>query len=225
MMVVNFNDLRRNLIAKHGSMHDILKIARKCSSGDFFIAGGAVRDFSYSGGKINGDIDLFLSDKGYQALKSLQHRFGQIIMNPFGSERWFPDANSAFYYDVIKISEFYHGLWRCQDIIDVLNQFDITANAIAFDLSNGDFFNPTNGLRDLRNKELRAVRFDFPEMVVSKDIPISRNSVLWFRYNHYCNKLKYAIEPITREWITKNKFRKNDLKLFAKHFFEPTIDL
>lgn len=223
-MDIVFEQLKEKLIGRHESMIAILSIAKKLGEKNVFVAGGFVRDYCQNPSQIiNGDIDLFMSDNAYQEVKNLETSHGKQIKNQFGSDRWFPTKENPFYYDVIKINDFYHGLWRCRDITDVLNQFDITANAVAFDLCTGEFYNPVNGMRDSIEKRIRAVRFDFPEMPVTQDIQISRNSVLWFRYNHYSNKLGYDIEPVTKLWIKQNSYRLAEIDLFKKYFFNPIL--
>lgn len=224
MRELNFNHFKQQLVRRTPSMTEILTIAEQMGPNNLFVAGGAVRDYCCGKNEISGDIDLFFSESCNKPINKLQQSYGKKITNQFGSTRWFPTDN-IFYYDLIQIKDFNQGLWECFDIVDVLNQFDITANAIAFDLNNGAFINPVNGLRDATDKTIRAVRFDFPEIMVSELIPISRNSVLWFRYNHYSTKLNSTIEPITKKWLQENKYRIKDKAMFAKFFFNPEVDL
>lgn len=219
-----FEDIKTTLIKRNSSMSDILRIALDSEPGNFFVAGGALREL-FCGKKLSGDIDLFVSQSAQIMLSEIIRNRGNAFYNQFGSTRWFPTVGDSFYYDIIRFDDFYHGLWKCIDILDVLNQFDITANAIAVDLNNGEFYNPVNGVRDAHQRVIKAVRFDFPEMFVSEEIKISRNSVLWFRYNHYCSKLGFDLEPVTKKWMIQNKNRIGDLDLFKKFFFNPTIAL
>lgn len=224
-MTYYFDDLKALMIQRHESMIDILSASSKLGSNNIFVAGGVARDYICNKNTIKGDIDLFVSEIGYNTLLELPNKYGLKVVNQYGSYRWFPNQNDSFYYDLIKINDFDQGLWKCSDIVDALNQFDITANAIAFDLHDGLFFNPVNGARDARMKIIKAVRFDFPEIPVSPDIPIARNSVLWFRYNHYAVKLNYHIEPVTKKWLIQNDYRMKDIDTFSKHFFRPEITL
>jgi hypothetical protein len=222
-MIFHFDKLKELLIQRHRSMIDTLSASNKLGPDNIFVAGGAVRDFICNKDVIKGDIDLFVSESGYHTMLELINSYGTNVVNQYGSYRWYPDQNNSFYYDLIKINDFDQGLWKCTDILDVLNQFDITANAIAFDLCDGTFFNPVNGARDANIKLIKAVRFDFPEIPVSASIPLARNSVLWFRYNHYAAKLNYFIEPVTKAWVMDNKFRMKDFDMFSKYFFSPKI--
>jgi hypothetical protein len=220
---MDFSKLIPEMKNRHKSVEDVFKIASELGPNNLFVAGGVVRDFCCGKTGMKGDIDLFISDTAYKAIDDLQNSYGKKTQNQFGGDRWYPVENDTFYYDMIIISDFYHGLWRCADITDVLNQFDITANAIAFDLCNGELFDIQNGIRDANNKILRAVRFDFPDIQASPKIQISRNSILWFRYNHYAKKLGYTIEPITMKWLMENRFRMEDIDIFKKFFFNPHI--
>ena len=221
-MNFDFGSFKAQMLHIQSSVWDVFEIAGILKENNIFVAGGMVRDF-FRGTINRADIYLFVTDTAYSSMEKLQNSYGKIIKNQFGTDRWFPSEKSEFYFDIIRISDFYNGLWKCLDIIDVLNQFDITANAIAFDLKNGNFFNPVNGLRDCKEKRIRAIRFDYPELFVSETIPLSRNSVLWFRYKHYSKKLGFKVEPITEQWIEKNSFRYKDIELFKKYFFEPQI--
>ena len=197
------------------------QIIRETPENSFFISGGIVRDILMGGHNRIKDIDIFLTSAGLAKIEPFLKANGKVHTNQFGTKRWFPGNAKELYYDIIEISRFRNGLWPCRDMNDVLNQFDITANSVAFDLASGKFYNPQNGLDDINNRVLRAVRFDYPEMLVSDDIPISRNSVLWFRYHFYASKLGFEIEPITKKWIDDNSFRSEDLEKFKKYFFDP----
>ncbi len=199
----------------------LIQLMNTLPENHFFLSGGALRDVLAGNNFYIKDIDLFLTAVGFEKINGFLLQNGKLTTNQFGSYRWFPGDSDNFYYDVIIIQRFYNGLWPCRDITDVLNQFDITANAVAIDLSNGVLHNPQNGIDDIEKKVLRAVRFDFPELPVSADMPISRISVLWFRYNYYARRLGFEIEPLTQQWITDNSHRAADLDKFKTYFFDP----
>lgn len=219
---MNFAHFKQKLLEFHPSISLVFDIAGQLGKGHVFIAGGIVRDFIRGVIDAKSDVDLFISDTAYRNILEVASNTGECRMNPFGSERWYPQRD-GFYYDLIPFSDFSPGLWKCRDIIDVLNQFDITVNAVAFDLSGGEFYNPVNGLRDINEKIIRSVRFDFPDKPVSKSIKLSRNSVLWFRLNHYAVKLGFKMEDMTVEWVRENSFRIKEMDIFKKFFFTPAI--
>lgn len=190
-----------------------------------YLSGGTVRNAFIDLDLRVKDLDIFIDRDSFGLIEDYLHKNGKLLINQFQTYRWHPFIDNEFYYDIIIISEFYNGLWKCRDIVDALNQFDITANALAFDLQNGTFYNPQNGLLDIKEKTLRAVRFDYPEISVSKDIKLSRNTVLWFRYNHYSQKLNFKIDPITAIWLKENAFRKESLAEFTDHFFSPSLNI
>lgn len=216
-----YNRLVDSILKEDSNFNEILAIADKLGESDLYVAGGALRDTFLETDRPLKDVDLFVSEIGFSPFEKLLKSKGDLLVNPFGSARWYPRQGEKFYYDIIVIERFFNGLWKCDTITDVLNQFDITCNAIAVDLKSKELHNPQNGLSHLQRKELRAVRFDYPEMNISKDIPLSRNSVLWFRYNYYAKQLGFRIEEITKKWIDENSFRINDKAEFAKHFFNP----
>ena len=175
-----FDVLTERLKRQHQSFSLLLDIIRASTENTFFIAGGTIRDTLSGIDKTIKDIDILLTAEGFENIAGFLSSNGIVVKNQFGTNRWFPQNETNFYYDFIPIPNFYNGLWVCRDITDALNQFDITANAVAFDLFNGRFYNPQNGYDDIKNKVLRAIRFDFPELLVSAEIDISRLSVLWF---------------------------------------------
>lgn len=216
-----YNKLIDEISIEDSSFCKMLKIIKSEKKGNFFIAGGAVRN-TYLNKSIK-DVDIFVNEAAFKILYSFISKNGLLVNNPFGSYRWFSSEEKKFYYDIIIIQRFYNGLWRCNDIIDVLNQFDITCNSIAFDLKSGQLFNPQNGVKHIKDRLLRAVRFDFPEIDLSDDIKLSRNSILWFRINHYSKLLNFELDDITLKWVKENEYRIRDLKLFKKIFFQPFI--
>jgi tRNA nucleotidyltransferase/poly(A) polymerase len=116
------------------------------------------------------------------------------------------------------IKSFSPGLWPCLDIIDILNQFDFTMNAIAIELNTGKLFDPVNGMRDASNKTLKMVRFDYPEGPFLSNQNIDRNAILWIRAIHYASKYDLKIEPITLSWMKKNKHFEDTIDLFSDVF-------
>ncbi len=224
-MKLPVSDLFRDILAKVQSSDPIfallIQLINSIPPDNYFLSGGALRDVLAGNNFDIKDIDIFLTETGFEKINEFLLQNGRLTTNQFGSYRWFPGDSDKFYYDVIIIQRFYNGLWPCRNITDVLNQFDITANAVAMDLSTGDLHNPQNGLDDIQKKVLRAVRFDFPELPVSNDMPISRISVLWFRYNYYARRLGFEIEPLTLKWINENSYRAADLDKFKTYFFDP----
>lgn len=216
-----FDVLIDKIIKTDSNFQSILKLSSKLESGNFYLAGGSVRDSILDKNKKLKDVDLFISQKCFSDIENIVRNTGKYILNPFGSLRWYPNEAQEFYYDIIIIEKFYNGLWKCENIIDVLNQFDITANAVAFDLKTKTFYNPNNGLLHIKRKELRAIRFDYPEINISEEISLSRNTVLWFRYNYYAKKLGFSVDELTQKWIDENRIRETEKQLFTQHFFNP----
>lgn len=216
-----YSHLIESILQEDSSFNEILTIAHKLDEGNCYVAGGALRNTFLESAPYFKDVDLFVSQNAFPSLEQIFLSKGELLINPFGSARWYPSSDKKFYYDIIIIENFFNGLWKCDTITDALNQFDITCNAIAVDIKSKELYNPQNGLRHLHRKELRAVRFDFPEINISNDIPLSRNSVLWFRYKYYAKRLGFTIEEITMKWIKENSFRIKDKAEFVKYFFDP----
>lgn len=185
---------------------------------DCFVAGGVVRDVLLDVPPLPSDIDLFL--RGDQAPRLIEDlaMAGTVRRGPFGSPRWTP-AKGDSYADVIRIESFYNGLWRCEDIVDALNQFDLTCNAVALDLRSGVFHDPQNGVRDAHMRRLRAVRFDYPEESISPNIDLTRPAVLWFRLLHYARARGLQIESVTLNWLRASRRHLDSEPLFSATFF------
>ncbi len=188
------------------------------------IAGGAVRSAFVEGSGQSKDFDFFIRGSDTGKFLQVLGEVGEIEFGPFGSPRW--RANSSeIYADIIPIESFNNGLWQCFDITDALNQFDFTANAIALNVDTHEICDPQNGIRDARSRIMRSVRFDYPEEPISERSTLTRLGVLWFRILHYSSTLSMIMEPITLDWVSKNKAYAQQIDSFRKTFFEPNIEL
>ncbi len=190
---------------------------------ELYLAGGVVRNAVLRRSAQPKDFDFFLSGQQIDSALEAWADNGEMIPGPYGCPRWFPSLDCTSYCDLIPVSRFTPGLWPCEDITDVLNQFDITANAMAFDLRTGHFFDPQNGYRDASRGVLRCVRFDYPDEPFAPGQQLTRLAVLWFRIVHYATTLELSIEPITRRWLNDRRHTIRDKERFAKTFFPPAI--
>jgi hypothetical protein len=192
-------------ILESWSGFDIIRnIMQRYSKLQIYIAGGVVRDVLLSEGSHPKDIDLFLNGPDVDQALDYLGRHGGLGTGPFGSPRWKPE-DTVQYADVIPIARFLNGLWPCEDILDTLNQFDFTCNAVALDLASGEFFNPQNGVRDARRRVMRAIRFDYPDEPISPDSVLPRPAVLWFRLLHYAASRDLTLEPVTLSWLRDHR--------------------
>lgn len=188
---------------------------------DVFLAGGALRDILSGTERPPKDFDFFIDGSDLDMVLQILGAQGAITFGPFGSPRWFPSKLDTSYADIMHVKHFYNGLSQCNNMLDVLHQFDFTANAIAIDLKTRLFIDPLNGTWDIQRRIMRGVRFDYPDEPISPRHPISRLSVLWFRLLHYSALCEMDIEPITMSWLIKNRVYKRDLAYFTKIFFSP----
>lgn len=192
---------------------------------DLYIAGGAVRDTILGSDNLTHDFDIFLGgDNIAPALIQLSNH-GTMKIGPFGSPRWYPEGAGTQYCDLVPITNFVGGLWPCYDMIDVLNQFDISGNAVAFELRTWAFLNPQNGYRDLQRRVIRAVRFDFPDQSIVPGHILRKPVVVWFRILHYASTLGCQLEPVTRSWLIANQSYIEFKQAFVDTFFEPNCNL
>ena len=195
-----------------------LEIATQFAESDVYLAGGTLRDILLKREVDPKDFDFFLGGSSTENVLNRLGENGVIRSGPFGSPRWFPTEDANTYCDVIPIRSFFNGLWKCEDITDVLNQFDFTANAIALHLRTGVLHDPQNGRRDLAFRVMRAVRFDYPEEPISSISKLTRPAVVWFRILHYAATLGLTIEPVTLRWICRHSGFVQQLEDFVETF-------
>lgn len=196
---------------------------REFKDTEIFLTGGVLRDSIQPDFRAPKDFDLFMGQVNPNEFLTRIAETGRVELGPFGSPRWFPLGNAGTYADIVPIERFYNGLWKCADILDVLNQFDFTANAIALNLRSRELFDPQNGVRDARARIIRAVRFDYPDEPLPSDSRLSRLGILWIRLIHYANTLKFDIEPVTKKWLLDNSQFDLQKKAFGEVFFEPSL--
>jgi hypothetical protein len=187
------------------------------------VAGGAIRNVLMGLASQSKDWDFFLSGPSVNAFVSRMAAVGRLEHTPYGAPRWHPPQDAAQYADLMPVRDFVPGLWPCEDIVDVLDQFDFTANAVAFDLRTGEAFDPQNGARDAMRRIMKMVRFDYPAGPYVAGAPLDRNTVLWFRVLHYASTLQLGIEPLTRAWLTARGGELRHAATFARHFFAPNL--
>ena len=193
-------------------------IIEEFSDLEVYLAGGSVRDVILDRQSQIKDVDLFVAGKSIEnALRRLDDS-GHLTQNPHGTPRWYPQIGTDEHFDFIPIQQFNNGLWKCENIVDVLNHFDFTGNALAFNLYSGQFHNPQNGLRDLTLRVIRSIRFDIPDEPFVPGQTLSRRALLWFRLIHYNAVLGFTIEPITYRWLMQNRGYINQAELYGSIF-------
>jgi hypothetical protein len=202
--------------------HEALsRVLRDCRDVEFFLAGGVIRNCVLGVTPPDKDFDFFVNGPSIGRALDIFREYGVLATTPFGSARWHPNGDPDHSADLIRIDEFRPGLWRCEDIVDVLNQFDYTASALAFDLRTGESFNPQNGLRDLTRRTMRMIRFDFPDTPFVPDSVLTMKAILWFRILHYARTQGLVIEPLTLEWLRTHRAFERLAEPFRATFFQP----
>ncbi|MGM9513497.1 hypothetical protein ACS5PK_04505 [Roseateles sp. DB2] len=188
-----------------------------------FLAGGVIRQLMTGHGTAPKDFDCFLAGPSVEQAVASLAREGTLHRTPYGAPRWYPQGEPSCYADLIPIADFVPGLWPCEDIVDVLNQFDFTANAVAIDLRSWVTYDPQHGLRDARRRVMRMVRFDYPSGPYIAGASLDRNVVLWFRVIHYASTLALEIEPLTAGWLRQHRRWCSHEAEFARLFFKPDL--
>jgi hypothetical protein len=191
---------------------------------DVYVCGGYLRSI-IAQNRLNSDIDLFVDctqerlNRLLQSLSSL----GRVEFGQYGSPRLFTNNSSGKYIDIVPFYNFIVGDKKITSIDMLLRNFDFTANAIGWNIRTNELYNPVGGLDDVHHRILRAVRYDFPEKMVSPDVQISAVSVFWLRLLHYQCALKYKFDEKTLEWISNNVWRWRDRDKFERYFYTPLI--
>lgn len=217
-------ELERHLIALQSTNPLFLRLKELSRSYNIYICGGYLRNILMKNCS-NKDLDIFV-DCGKDEFKGLvdtMSEWGDMQYGQYGSPRLYCADSSIDYIDIVPFYNFIVAGKPLLTIDGILRNFDFTLNAIAWSLRDSTLLNPLNGIADASNRLLRAVRLDFPEMMVSKDIQISAVSVFWFRLLHYQNVLGLTFDPVTEDWIIENHRRIKDYDLFCKFFFKPSI--
>ena len=196
-------------------------VLQQCKDVECFLAGGVIRNCVLGLPPPDKDFDFFLDGPSVGRALDIFRKHGELATTPFGSARWHPAGDPERSADLIRIDEFRPGLWRCEDIIDVLNQFDYTASALAFDLRTAQAFNPQNGLRDLGRRTMRMIRFDYPDTSFTAGAELTMNAILWFRILHYARMLSLVIEPLTLRWLRSHREFERHAESFRATFFRP----
>ena len=222
---MNDEELRRGVsgsFREWAGWDGLSRVVSQYPSFHIFALGGAIRDVLLRHSMPSKDFDFIVYGNGSrEAVQSLSE-FGRLTFGPFGSARWYPKG-SSLYADIANARD-WTSLWSCEDILNVLNACDFTANAIAYNLRNGDILDPQNGRRDIVRRQIRAIRFDFPERPVSSTCPLSQPVISWFRLLHYAWKLDMTIEPVTLQWLVRHQSYLSRKAEFSTHFFEPQLD-
>ena len=189
-----------------------------------YVCGGYLRNL-IMGNSDNKDLDIFVDCSREELVCFVEDlsSYGNIEFGQYGSPRLYISNSDIEYIDIVPFYNFIVAGKPLLSIDDILNYFDFTANAIAWDFKDDKLLDPLNGIDDINNGFLRAVRFDFPEMPVSEDIKLSAVSVFWFRLLHYQNVLGLQFDNITERWIVENKNRMKDYDVFCQYFFVPSI--
>lgn len=192
---------------------------------DIYAAGGVVRDVLLGDFSTPKDFDFFLQGSQIKSFVEFLGKNGNLSSTPFGSPRWHPPGPEKTYADLIPIVDFAPGLWPCNNIIDVLNQFDFTSNAVAYDVRSNELFDPQNGIRDSGERIMKMVRFDYPSGPYIPSANLDRNVIMWFRITHYSSVLNFKIEPVTLEWILDRIEYSTRIEDFRREFFNPNLSV
>jgi Poly A polymerase head domain len=200
--------------------NEIVGVLHRYADGQFFVAGGALRNICLST-TVN-DVDFFISSKTLEVfLGDDLLKKGVLRAGPLGSPRWY--ADEITYFDFVAIEGVDHGFGGSKNIHDVLARFDFTGNALAFQPITGELLDPFLGSEDLKRRVMRAVRLDFVNERISADSPLTWRAALWLRLVHYSNALQLTIEPVTREWIVANRDCEAFANDFSAKFFVPKV--
>lgn len=205
-------------------MTNMLSLFEEYPLDELYVCGGCIRDHILTG-RVSNDIDLFVNctRKEFDDLLTYLRNYGEIQYGQYGSPRFYPTGESIHYIDIVPFYNFIVARKSISTVTELLENFDITANAIGYHIKTKRFYDPLGGVADIRAHLLKAVRLDFPEKRVSPVIPLSTVSVFWFRLLHYHNKLQFTFDRTTFDWIVDNCWRIKDRELFESYFYPVVI--
>ena len=163
---------------------------------DIFLVGGALRDL-YLYTLLGEDLDFILE----RNTESISLLFSQLHHGTF----FCLDRKRKLYRVIITQQESCHtidfALLAHKDIVADLNSRDLTINSLALSLSTVfeknelDFIDPTGGLKDLKNKVIRASTPD----------SYSQDPVRMLRAVRFSQKCGFPIEQETRALIERQR--------------------
>lgn len=223
LVLDNYTDLNAKLLEFDG-FPTILAIAKNDTKRRFYLTGGAIRNYISSPQLPFKDLDIFYSGKLELSELELLEKQGRMSKTPFGSIRWFPEKSDK-YFDLVSFSEVKLTDQASENIDDILKQFDVTVNAIGFDVVSNNFYDPVGGHDDIFRKLIKIIRYDFSDEFISADCQISLLSTLWFRSLHFASALNFEIDKDSLNWISDNAWRKKYLNEFERHFFLPDLSI
>lgn len=187
---------------------------------DIYLSGGVIRDTILNSAISPKDFDFILIGDDVDTFVKRLNKYGSMTFGQFNSPRWYPAGDESCYCDLMDIKRWNTGVESCTRAEDVLRQFDFTGNAIAINLRNFQLTNPIDGFNDLKNKQLNAIRFDFPDNPIRNDTKLTKMAIHWFRYLIYAQKLDLMIGKETKEWLQKNKKFMHQQDIYCQEFHE-----
>jgi tRNA nucleotidyltransferase (CCA-adding enzyme) len=141
----------------------------KANGGRLFVVGGAVRDMFRD--KPSKDIDLTVQGLSFDQLRSIMEPFGTVVtpsgpqsfpvikLEPLGLDFALCRRDNRIGFGFANVEFETDGV----TIFDDLARRDLTANAIAFDISSGTFIDPHRGIDDITEGMFRAIDSRFAE--------------------------------------------------------------
>jgi hypothetical protein len=184
------------------------------------LAGGSLRNLLLDPQARVKDYDVLLAGPCLHQAVDWLTREGRSTRGVFGNVHWYPCPDEPLRADLIPVSNFSH-LRRSETIADALGQFDFTGNAIAVDLRTGVVLDPVNGIRDMQQRTMRAVRFDQPEVPILPGHTVPYSVTQWFRILHYAAALDLQIEPATLRWLLAHSDYREYASVFTQTFKAP----
>ena len=206
---------------KHSNLLEILSILKNEES---YIAGGFIRNLLLN--KPIKDIDIFINKPLNDFLDIINKKtlIENLNFGPFGSPRYYLPSQT-FYIDFIPFEKFIVNNNKYNNIEELMSDFDMSINAIAYDINKNIIIDKYNGIEDIKNKKIKSLHFNFKDFnIIYLNSKISSISIHWFRLLHYQNTLNFKFEKDTLEWINTNKERYKDINIFTELFFKPNLD-
>ncbi|HOO78469.1 MAG TPA: hypothetical protein PLZ73_11360 [bacterium] len=170
-----------------------------------WLVGGTIRDFVLETSNMIVDVDLMVENcPSMEVLDEVISAGGTVKRNMMGGFKWYPSPDIAGSGAEIEID-----IWRLEESIEPgdeptpemgVSRFDLTINAVGWDIEGRRFINPLGGLESILDE-----RRDQPMELLTEKIKPGNSGRLILRAIKYSPKLGIPLGEKTRKWIRSNE--------------------
>jgi tRNA nucleotidyltransferase/poly(A) polymerase len=170
-----------------------------------WVVGGTIRDFILETSNMIIDVDVMLEKcPSKEVLEKVITRGGTFRKNMMGGYKWYPAPAISGAKEELEMD-----MWRIEESIEPgdaatpelgVSRFDLSINALGWDVEKRRFINPLGGLQILLD-ETRST----PMELLTEKIKPGNAGRLILRAIKYAPKLGFPLGEKTRRWIRANE--------------------